>query len=301
MFNRTFLTKEPYSTRTRQPGLQPCLPEHECSWHRLDALRFRSHPCFKLVTDQPVSPEDGVQIWAIDQGRLFVTAKSGVSFIEIRPESEEFCNTWIEYAESSEGYPKQVMLTESEIRNRLPVELRTKKVKLEVFSHAGGNFVLEDIRKAVVKIKLPKGGNGWLGPKFGHGNQPGSQEQNLFFAHSFSQKMLLLAIKIYYGMAVDGLEFIYEDKSKHLFGKEGPNAYTFALDTRQAETISGFYVRAGVWIDGIEILTSLGRRSGVFGNANGGSGYVSIFYISISSTPANMIFTQANSYAAKRL
>ena len=36
----------------------------------------------------------------------------------------------------------------------------------------------------------------------------------------------------------------------------------------------GFYVRAGLWIDGLEILTSTGRRSGVFGNANGGSGSV---------------------------
>ena len=45
-------------------------------------------------------------------------------------------------------------------------------------------------------------------------------------------------------------------------------------DTRRGgETILGFYVRAGQWIDGIEILTSSGRRSGVFGNALGGSGY----------------------------
>jgi len=45
-------------------------------------------------------------------------------------------------------------------------------------------------------------------------------------------------------------------------------------DTRRGESILGFYVRAGLWIDGIEILTSLGRKSGVFGNARGGSGYV---------------------------
>lgn len=33
----------------------------------------------------------------------------------------------------------------------------------------------------------------------------------------------------------------------------------------------GFYLRAGAWIDGLEILTSLGRRSGFFGNTTGGS------------------------------
>lgn len=45
-------------------------------------------------------------------------------------------------------------------------------------------------------------------------------------------------------------------------------------DTRRGEILLGFYVRAGHWIDAIEVLTSLGRKSGVFGNATGGSGYV---------------------------
>jgi hypothetical protein len=49
---------------------------------------------------------------------------------------------------------------------------------------------------------------------------------------------------------------------------------TLPSDTRRGEILLGFYVRAGVWIDGIEILTSLGRKSGIFGNARGGSGYV---------------------------
>lgn len=50
---------------------------------------------------------------------------------------------------------------------------------------------------------------------------------------------------------------------------------TAVIDIRRGEILLGFYVRAGAWIDGIEILTSLGRKSGVYGNANGGSGYAS--------------------------
>ena len=46
-------------------------------------------------------------------------------------------------------------------------------------------------------------------------------------------------------------------------------------DTRRGEILLGFNVRAGLWIDGLEILTSLGRRSGIYGNATGGSGSVS--------------------------
>ena len=276
VFNRSFLTRESYSTRTKQPGLQPCLPEHECAWHRLDALRFRSHPCFKLVTDAPLTAEDGVTVWAVDQGRLIVTAKSGISFIEIRPEGEQFCNTWIEYAESPEGYPRQVVLAESDLRNRLPSELRQRKLSLEIFSHGMGKYVVDDVSKAAVKVKLPNGGilgsTGYMGPKVGQSSQPGTQHQDLFLPHAFDQKKLLVAVKVHYGFAFDGLEFIYEDGSGVMFGKRGGQEAVFKLDTRKGELLSGFFVRAGVWVDGIEILTTLGRRSGVFGNATGGSG-----------------------------
>jgi hypothetical protein len=42
------------------------------------------------------------------------------------------------------------------------------------------------------------------------------------------------------------------------------------VDVRRGEYISGFVVRSGFWIDGIQILTSLGRKSPVYGNAHGG-------------------------------
>ena len=74
--------------------------------------------------------------------------------------------------------------------------------------------------------------------------------------------------------ALDGIEFVYEDGHGELFGQRGgrPGGSEFPLDIRNAETVIGFYVRAGAWIDGVQILTSTGRRSEIFGNANGGSG-----------------------------
>lgn len=51
------------------------------------------------------------------------------------------------------------------------------------------------------------------------------------------------------------------------------------IDIRRGEILLGFFIRAGAWIDGIEILTSLGRKSGLYGNANGGSGYVCFLLI----------------------
>lgn len=45
----------------------------------------------------------------------------------------------------------------------------------------------------------------------------------------------------------------------------------FAIaDIRRGEYITGFVVRSGFWIDAIQVLTSLGRRSPLFGNPHGG-------------------------------
>ncbi|CAF1515620.1 unnamed protein product, partial [Rotaria sordida] len=56
--NRSFCVTEP-------PG-PPALNRAECSWHRLDLLRFRAHPCFALPNDQ-VFEESEVQIFGADQ------------------------------------------------------------------------------------------------------------------------------------------------------------------------------------------------------------------------------------------
>lgn len=58
------------------------------------------------------------------------------------------------------------------------------------------------------------------------------------------------------------------DRTSHL------HATDMCTDIRRGEYITGFNVRAGVWIDAIQVLTSLGRRSPMFGNAHGGSSYV---------------------------
>lgn len=77
-FSRSFLCREPYSTRTKSPGVRLVLPKDECNWHRLDALRFKNHPCFRLPTDAPPLSQDGsIQVWPIDSGKMIITAPTG--------------------------------------------------------------------------------------------------------------------------------------------------------------------------------------------------------------------------------
>ena len=229
MLNRTFLTKEPYSTRTRQQGIQPCLPEHEIMWHRLDALRFRSHPCFRLVTDPPLSSDNGIAVWPIDQGRFMITAKSGISFIELFPEGKELCETWMEYTNREEGLPRQITLSEGELRGRLPPELRQKKLKIKIFSRGQTEHEIEDISKAAVKVKMPRGQIAFKGPQYGFSRTEGSKPQEILLDWALDQTKLLRVIRVYHAMAIDGIEFIYEDSTTQLFGKTGGQPSEFAL------------------------------------------------------------------------
>ncbi|KAF9891114.1 hypothetical protein FE257_005050 [Aspergillus nanangensis] len=285
-FNRSFLTREPFATRTKTQGLKLCLPQDECNWHRLDALRFRFHPCFRLPGDAPASSDDSVQVWPVENGKILITAASGVAFLELYAEEDPICHNFIEYTNtesSSNGLPKQITVTESELRQRVFGSEREKKknIKLTIVSGVLGSHTVDSLSSLKSKlslVKLPKGNTGYQGSKLGFSQLEGSEPQQLLLEGAFTSTKLLTSIRVYHGLALDGLEFFYEDATSQLFGQRGGKAGgdDFVLDTRRGEIILGFYLRAGAWIDGLEILTSLGRKSGIFGNASGGSGHTLI-------------------------
>ncbi|KAI4125843.1 MAG: hypothetical protein LQ338_004048 [Usnochroma carphineum] len=279
-FNRTFSCREPYSTRTKSPGMRLCLPKDECSWHRLDTLRFRYHPCFRLPTDLPTCGDESVRVWPIDNGKVIVTAPTGISFVELFSGDDGTCHTWIEYGNGDGlcgGPPRQIVLTENDLKSRLADDKKSKKVKLSIHSVGQGNHNVEDFSQLLSKssiIKLPNGQTGFRGSQLGTSQQAGSRPEQVILDSVIKQTKLLTSIKVYHGFAVDGIDFCYEDLTSQLFGKRGgqPGGSEFFLDTRRGEFIMGFNLRSGLWIDGIEILTSLGRRSGMYGNPTGGSG-----------------------------
>ncbi|RMZ81994.1 hypothetical protein DV737_g2319, partial [Chaetothyriales sp. CBS 132003] len=321
--NRSFLIREPYSTRTKSQGLKVCRMEDECNWHRLDVLRFRHHPCFRLPSDEPLSSQDeSVSFFPVDNGKIICCASSGISFIEIYPDGEEVCKSWIDLMTMdprSNIMPRQITLSEIDIRAKLPEDKRKRKIRLKVFCGASRHEELADIdellsKKNIVSLpplrQAPKrdeglGMNtfnnmvglsksrdarqGFRSNRLGHSSMEGSKPQEVILESVVLQTKLLTSVKVYHGFALDGLEFCYEDGHTQLFGKRGGKSGgdEFVLgelttradssvsltppDTRRGETILGFHLRAGAWIDGIEILTSTGRRSGMFGNAVGGS------------------------------
>lgn len=277
--NRSFTTREPYSTRTREKG-GVILAKDECIWHRLDCLRFRTHPCFQIPNDPSRPSDESVQAWPVDNGNVLVTAVSGVAFVEIFTEDDKLCHYWQEFGDGNGNGPiqKQIVLTEQELRNRLPEEKKLSKLRLSIRSIAGGSHEVGDFNALVSKsskLKLSNGQVAFRGSKLGMSQMQGSTPEEIVFDSVVIQKKLMTHIKVYHGLALDGLEFFYEDTTTQLFGKRGgqPGGSEFKLDTRRGEIIFGFYLRAGLYIDGLAIITSLGRKSQVYGNAIGGSGH----------------------------
>ena len=226
--NRTFICREPYSTRTKAQGMRLCLPKDECAWHRLDALRFRHHPCFKLPSDPSLNLDDSVQIWPVDNGKAVVTALTGVSFIELFTEGDDTCHAWIEYINGdggvSTGPPRQVVVTENDLRSRLPEDRRNRKLKLSIHSVGQREHVVDDFRQLKSKdsvVKLPSGQIGYRGIRLGLSQQEESRPEETILQSVLVQTKLLTSIKVYHGLALDGIEFMYEDSTSQLFGRTG--------------------------------------------------------------------------------
>ncbi|OIW26824.1 hypothetical protein CONLIGDRAFT_489852 [Coniochaeta ligniaria NRRL 30616] len=283
--NRTFLTREAYSTRTRSKGGRISQDE-ECTWHRLDCLRFRSHPCFRLPNDPVLNSDDSVQAWPVDIGAILVTAATGLSFLEIYGEGDDLCHAWIEYAPENGSVQRHVSVSEQDLRNRLPEAKRKGKLKVSIKSNGGGSLDIDDFSQLCSKqsaFRLPStvpgmGKMAYRGKKLGLSQMEGSQPHEFVFTSVLRSDRVLSRIVFYHGFALDGMEFVYDDDSRQLFGKRGgkPGGDVFDLDIRRGETITGFCLRAGFWIDGIQILTSLGRRSPMYGNPIGGSAHTLI-------------------------
>lgn len=236
VLHRSFLAHEAFSTRTKSKG-GPVSQADECTWHRLDCLRFRSHPCFQLPHDPPKHHDNSVQAWPVEDGKVAFTAPSGISFIEIYGEGEDLCTTWMECPVDETNQPKrQIIITEEDLRKRLPEDKRKGKIRLSVKSHGGGDLDIDDVRILCGKESRLTVGNpvtGWTGfrgKKLGLSGLDGSQPVEFIFTSATKKDRVLSRILFYHGAAVDGMEFVYDDDSKQIFGNVGGNVNVGVFD-----------------------------------------------------------------------
>ena len=219
-----------------------------------------------------------------------------MSFLEIYADGDDICRAWIEYGSENGSIQKNVSVTEKALREKLPEDKRQSKLKVCVKTNGGGNLDIDDFgllcsKASSFKLSPVIGKTAYRSCKLGHSKMEGSEPQEFVFTSATEKKRVLLRVVFYHGFAVDGMEFFYDDDTSQLFGKRGGKAGgdTFKMgkeirgdkawrrhdangctDIVRGEYITGFFVRSGFWIDGIQVLTSLGRKSPIYGNAHGG-------------------------------
>ena len=238
--NRSFVSREAFSTRTKSKG-GVVSRDQECFWHRLDCLRFRSHPCFKLPSDPPMNPDDSIHAWPVDGVNVVVSAPTGVTHMEIYSDGDGICRSWVEFPSETPGsqVPRSVTLSEADLRSRLPEEKQRGVLKISIKSCGGGNLDIDDFHRLVSaeesSVKLENGRTAFMSKSLGLGNTPGSSRSRLIFTSAERASRVLSRVVVYHGMAVDGIEFCYDDNSSQLFGKRGgkPGGDNFELSKKR--------------------------------------------------------------------
>lgn len=320
--NRSFLTKENFSLRTNSYGSpSPIYPKEECTWNRMDLLRYLYHPSFTKDIDfyDPsfMRPSKNGQFkvakpsfYPMGNDIARFTSTSGIFLIEVV--AEDLARGYIEYLPKSlrgSGPQKEVIISLVELCNLMPPDFQRKhknNFHIRVLACNSPDLYIENfpplLKTSVIamdKFGLSPGITGIKSQLLG--NQKNGQDVGIL---AFDIRKVT-SVRIYHGYALDGLRF-YLQKSQEpsrdnppsipprdylgkitnsfkssvssissssttsvLFGKETPNYTDISLEPN--EIITGFNVRCGGWIDAIQIITSHGRVTDMFGNRNGGS------------------------------
>ncbi|KAI9321907.1 putative peptidase family-domain-containing protein [Dichotomocladium elegans] len=264
-WNRTFLAKE--------PGRQPIPPEDEggSHWHRVDIIRLRYHPAFQLPSDLPIRPQDddgqGPDFMPLSERTILVRSPGGLTLVEVILNGRY--RTHHEYHDT---HPLEMVYDIVSMANALRFDLCKDKVRLEVTTAnqctAAVDNVLEFLESHVVM--LPD----MLTPVLksdGFGNQGLGAESS--YQVTFRDCQRIIGVCIHHGSFVDGVVFLFDDGSKAIVGQCGGTRTHFPL--HPDEHLAGMWVRSGAWVDGLQLVTSQGRRSSWFGGTGGSLHWVS--------------------------
>ena len=166
--NRSFLTKESYCIRTNSNGAAvPIYPKEECTWHRLDLLRYLYHPSFTKPEDysdptfmRPGKLGDyGVKqpsFYPLGNETCHLVSQSGIYLIEIV--CGDLARGYIEYLPVSLGGPgpqKDIILSLNDLRARIPPDKIPEfgnSFKLKVLSVNGPQSCYDNF-PSLLKVK----------------------------------------------------------------------------------------------------------------------------------------------------
>ncbi|EEB08261.1 metallopeptidase [Schizosaccharomyces japonicus yFS275] len=255
VFNRTFTTQEFKCVRTGSTGLKPVLEKDECSWHRLDMLRFLYHPSFRLPNDPVFDTNGDLTITPLKE-RIQVSCASGIYLLEV--EYDNLTRGWKEFN------PPQTMIAFSDRELREMSNAGDRAYKVRILSCNNKCEELNDISKTLSDaIAETPYGSMHKSQTFGLKGTGGQELPSLLIP----PETHITHIRVYSGMALDGIELTLSNGQSLMFGNRGgsPKDVPFS-----GSRIVGFKIRSGAWVDGIGFIFENGNESPFYGNEQGG-------------------------------
>ncbi|QPG76167.1 hypothetical protein FOA43_003553 [Brettanomyces nanus] len=281
--DRKFLSKERYCIRTKRSEWGPVFTKDEPGWNRLDILRFLYHPAFSLIQDfkdisfkplpllanqgmkTPANTDVGPNFIALDGDTLNVQSSTGIYLVECH--IGEWSRLHYEYIPSfynGMGPQKSIKLNYSIMEQQLAPKWRGKPIKLEVLTVGFGQRSIDNLGSYLAShsqgIQLADGRIGRKTDLFG--NNGGSPVQAIF-----PPQRNITKIRITHGMALDGFEIYFDDKTFAKFGNSKSHYSDFPFG--EGEQLIGVAIHSGAWVDGIQFITD--RQASPLYGGNGGS------------------------------
>lgn len=249
-----------------------------CHWYNLDKIRFLYHDSFSLPNDNfdklystTLSQSKGNQpaLFPSKDG-ISITSEAGIYLIEVCV--GELAKYHLEYLpkDNKPGVAYSVNLDYKSITDILKANGFNDKLNIRILSIGGDKFIddFEDYVNKSESLIVESAFDLGKGIVTGYKSELLGRAVNEYQIIEVNFQKLLY-VKVYYGMAVDGLEFFYDGVADGiLLGKKSPTNTDFYFG--QGETIKKFHVQSGWWIDAILLETTTGRKSAWFGGNGGG-------------------------------
>ncbi|SCU86662.1 LAFA_0E02278g1_1 [Lachancea sp. 'fantastica'] len=222
--NRSFLSKEAYSTRTNSNGAQPPIyPREECGWHRIDVLKFLNHPSFTTPQDYAdgsmMRPSliggysvPSPSVYVLPNQCCLLRSETGIFCIQII--CGDLARAFIEYLPQSMGGmgpQKEILLSLDDLRSRIPPEHVAEyrdKFKLKVCALNSPEAEWEMFPKFLQMPQISMG-------KYGFSSNVTGMKSILYGSAERGEDVGILAfdgtkvgcVRVYHGAALDGIRF----------------------------------------------------------------------------------------------
>ncbi len=257
--NRTFVAKEP-----GYHGHIPPEAEDGSHWHRLDIMRLRFHPAFRIPQDGPIgyiNPSSPSFI-PLEGGQFQIVAPAGLSMIEMNVNGK-----YRTHYEFLKDQPKSITLNLNDICSTCKCQ-PNENISLEAMCINQQQKSVDNLNEFLYShgVRLP-GVNGTVikSDIFGSDSEGATKSTCIFLKdNTFKQPT---RITVHHGSFLDGFIIHWSDGTRDVVGKTGGGRSEF--DIQKGETIQGIILRCGAWIDGLQFKLSSGRTSPWYGGQGG--------------------------------